>query len=105
MMKSNNIYNARAKIIKALAHPTRLMIVDFLAKQPRCVCEIREAVGGDQSTVSKHLSVLKNAGILSFEKRGLQIFYRLQTPCVLKFMSCIEEVLKSEYSAMSELLV
>ncbi len=97
-------YHAKAKIIKALAHPSRLMIVDFLADGPRCVCEIRDIVGSDQSTVSKHLAVLKNAGILRDEKRGLQVYYKLQCPCVLKFIGCVEEVIRNEYDSMCAIL-
>ncbi len=99
------VYEARARIIKALAHPARLKIVDFLADEPQCVCEIQEAINGDQSTVSKHLSVLRNAGIVDFEKRGLQVFYRLRVPCILNFMGCVEEVIKAEYMSIKEVLV
>ena len=98
------IFNARARIIKALAHPSRLMIIDYLADGPKCVCQIRDVVGYDQSTVSKHLSVLKNAGILKDEKRGLQVYYELRCPCILNFMSCVEEVIKTEYNAMHAML-
>jgi DNA-binding transcriptional ArsR family regulator len=86
-------FEARAEIIKAMAHPTRLFIVDELSRQERCVCELTEMIGADVSTVSKHLSVLKTAGILEDEKRGSQVFYRLKMPCVLKFFSCVETVL------------
>lgn len=89
-------YDDRSKIIKALAHPTRLFIVDELAKSERCVCEIREMVGADMSTISKHLSLLKNAGIVSCDKRGLQVFYSLRVPCVASFFSCIENILKEQ---------
>ncbi len=83
-----------AQIIKALAHPTRMFIVQELAQGERCVCELREMIGADMSTVSKHLSVLKNAGIVEDDKRGLQVFYRLQCPCILGFFDCIENVVK-----------
>lgn len=86
-------YRAKADIVRALAHPTRLFIIEKLARQERCVCELTQMVGADTSTVSKHLSVLKNAGILSDEKRGAMVFYRLQTPFVLEFHRCIERVL------------
>ena len=86
-------YEARARIIKALAHPARLLIVDELKAGPRCVCEIRELVGSDLSTVSKHLSVLRNAGVVQDEKRGVQVFYRLRCPCVVDFFTCAERVL------------
>ncbi len=88
------LFDARAEIVKALAHPTRLYIVDELAKGERCVCELREGIGADISTVSKHLSVLKNAGIVEDDKRGLQVFYRLRCPCILNFFGCIENVLQ-----------
>lgn len=88
-------YDARARIVKALAHPTRLFIVDELSKRERCVCELTEMVGADISTVSKHLSVLKAAGIIRDDKRGTQVFYSLRVGCVLRFFDCVEAVLQS----------
>ena|SRR5210317_728773 len=85
----------RAAILKALAHPSRLMMVEELAKGERCVCELQELVGADMSTVSKHLSVLKNAGLVESEKRGLQVFYALLSPCVMNFFSCVESVMEA----------
>jgi ArsR family transcriptional regulator len=86
-------YEARARVIKALAHPSRLFIVEQLADGEECVCRLTEMIGADISTVSKHLATLKNAGIVRDAKRGAQVFYSLRTPCVLNFMSCIESVL------------
>lgn len=85
----------RARVIKALAHPSRLLIVDELSRGERCVCELTELVGHDISTVSKHLSLLKKSGIVTDDKRGLQVYYRLKTPCVLSFFDCIESVLRA----------
>ena len=93
--KSFAQYEARARILKALAHPTRLFIVDELSRQERCVCELAEMVGADGSTVSRHLALLKNAGIVRDEKRGAQVFYSLRVPCALNFFSCVESVLES----------
>ncbi len=92
--KTQALFEARAEIVKALAHPTRLFIVDELSRGERCVCELRDEIGADMSTVSKHLSVLKNAGIVEDDKRGLQVFYRLRCPCVLRFFDCVENVLQ-----------
>lgn len=89
-------YEHRAKILKALAHPSRLMMVEELAEGEKCVCELREMVGADMSTVSKHLSVLKNAGLVEHEKRGLQVYYRLKVPCITSFFGCIEAVIAEE---------
>ena len=78
--KTQAKYEARAKIIKAMAHPTRLFIVDELARHgERCVCELTELVGVDMSTVSRHLAMLKNAGIIEDEKRGAQVYYSCGT--------------------------
>ena len=88
-------YEARAKIVKAIAHPIRLFIIDELHKGERCVYELTEMIGADMSTVSKHLLVLKNAGIVNDEKRGLQVFYSLEVPCITEFFECIEDIMKS----------
>jgi ArsR family transcriptional regulator len=94
MMKSPKRYEARAKIAKALAHPSRLMMLDALAEGERCVCDLTELVGADQSTVSKHLAVLKNAGIVEDRKDGVMTFYRLKIRCLQGLWGCIESVLK-----------
>jgi ArsR family transcriptional regulator len=93
--KTKARFEARAKIVKALAHPTRLFIVDQLSRRNKCVCELTEMIGDDISTVSKHLSLLKNAGIVRDEKRGTQVWYSLRTPCVLNFLSCVETVMRT----------
>lgn len=86
-------FDARAQILKALAHASRLLIIEELSRGERCVCDLRELVGHDMSTVSKHLSILKNAGIVEDDKRGKQVYYRLKVPCVLNFFHCLESVL------------
>jgi len=85
---------ARARVTKALAHPTRLFIVDELSRGERCVCDLTEKIGADVSTVSKHLALLKGAGIVLDDKRGVQVFYRLRVPCILNFFGCVEAVLE-----------
>ena len=87
-------FEARARIIKAMGHPTRLFLVDELGKGERCVCELTEMVGADMSTVSKHLAILKGAGIVADERRGNQVFYTLRCPCVLLFFDCVETVMR-----------
>jgi DNA-binding transcriptional ArsR family regulator len=97
--KSQTRYEARAKIVKAMAHPSRLLILDELARRgERCVCELTDLVGADISTVSKHLSILKRAGLVEIEKRGTQIWYRLRCKCITDFFRCVESVLKSNVS-------
>jgi DNA-binding transcriptional ArsR family regulator len=93
--KTRTYYEAKSRIFKALAHPTRLFIVDELAQRERCVLDLTEMIGADMSTVSKHLSILKGAGIIDDEKRGTQVFYSLKIPCVLNFFACVADVQES----------
>jgi len=88
--------DARANILKAMAHSSRLLIIEELSQGERCVCELTEMVGADVSTVSKHLSVLKQAGLVIDDKRGNQVFYQLRVPCILNFFGCIESVLEAQ---------
>lgn len=86
-------YESRAAIAKALAHPTRLYIVDELSKGERCVCDLTKMIGADISTVSKHLALLRDAGIVRDDKRGREVYYSLACDCVLDFFGCIEAVI------------
>ena len=89
-------YKKRSEVIKALAHPARLFMLDYLSNGEKCVCKFTEELELDQSTVSKHLAVLKKAGLVDYEKRGLNVYYRLKCPCVMNVFSCIETVNKQE---------
>jgi DNA-binding transcriptional ArsR family regulator len=101
--KEKALLEAKANVLKALGHPTRLWVVEQLAKGEKCVCEFVESVDYDFSTVSKHLSVLKQAGVIVDEKRGKQVFYHLKAPCILNFMACIEEVIHNSIQTQLEI--
>ncbi len=88
-------YAARARVLKALAHPTRLFVVDELSRGERCVADLQALIGADMSTVSKHLAVLREAGLVDDSKRGNQVFYSLRVPCILDFFGCVESVLQA----------
>jgi len=83
---------AKARILKALAHPTRLFIIDKLNLQDYCVCELTELVGADTSTVSKHLSILKHAGLVESRKDGTMVHYSLADECIVKCVGCLGEI-------------
>ena len=76
-----------------IAAETLRRLLEALRDGERCVCELQEVVGSDMSTVSKHLSVMKAAGLLEDRKEGLKVHYRLRVPCVLEFLDCIDAVL------------
>ncbi len=98
------LYEARATIAKALAHPSRLLMLDALQNKDLCVCELTELVGADQSTVSKHLAILKTAGLVDHRKEGSMSYYHLRCTCLEGFFACIESVLKQNLRAQARLL-
>ena len=79
------------EVFKALGNPGRLTLVRTLMDGERCVCDLVHAVGLGWSTTSKHLDVLREAGIISSDKRGQKIFYRLELDCVGHFIDCLDK--------------
>jgi len=94
--KTRKRYEARANIAKAMAHPSRLLMLDLLQAQEMCVNDLTEKVGADQSTVSKHLAVLRDVGLVAVRKEGALSYYRVACGCLDGFFSCLETVLKSD---------
>ncbi len=87
----------RTTVFKALANESRCRIVEILAEEgEKCVCELVDRLGLDQSTVSKHLGVLRNADIVSFRKEGLNVWYSLHATCTYQFMKCIDHMRESD---------
>lgn len=95
-MSDNERYTYMASVMKALAHPTRLFIVDELEKEARNVSELTEMVGIDMSTISRHLAILKQAGIIGATKNNNQMIYRLLCPCVLDMYKCVLQIKERE---------
>lgn len=91
-------YKKMANISKALAHETRLFILHKLDEQEYCVKELTRMINADISTVSKHLTVLKNAGLVMDEKRGNCVFYKLRCRCVLNVFNCVNNVISETNS-------
>lgn len=87
---------SRAEVLKALAHPSRLFMVERLEEMPHCVCELTEMVGADTSTVSKHLSILKAAGVVEEDrKEGTTVYYRLSCDCYKLITQGVELVVRN----------
>ncbi|MDD5678497.1 MAG: metalloregulator ArsR/SmtB family transcription factor [Kiritimatiellae bacterium] len=88
----------RSEILKALAHPVRVLIVHALTGGDRCVCELNTLVDIDQSNISRHLAVLKRAGIVADRREGMKVFYHLKAPCILNALKCAVEVIRNDGS-------
>lgn len=95
---------ARAKVMKALGHPARLQMLDLLDQGDRCLCELHPLFSLRQPTLSRHLAVLKQAGIVTERRVGPRVVLHLATPCILRSFDCAMEVVHSEHARRSRAL-
>jgi len=103
--KTHARYEARARVVKAMAHPTRLFVVDELYRHgEHYVGELTQMVGVDMSTMSRHLEILRSAGLIEDEKRGMQVYYRVRVGCISNFLDCVESLVKCNARDHRELL-
>lgn len=93
-MTQRAVFKQQARVLKALANESRLMIIDRLNKGECSVGELTDLVGSDVSTISKHLALLRANGIVEDRRQGTTVYYRLLTPCVCNFFACATQVLK-----------
>lgn len=100
----DELANARAGILKALAQPTRMKIIDFLRDGERCVCEIFPAIAEEQSNTSRHLNIMQSSGILARRKDGIKILYRLKHPEVLEILELASAILRKEITNKNDIL-
>ena len=98
------LFAKQAEIAKAISHPLRIAIVDFLKDGEQCVCDIAQHIGAERSNVSRHLSVMVSVGVLQHRKEGLKVIYKLKTPCILDFFSCMTTCLKQQAEDNEKLL-
>ncbi len=98
------LFEKQAEIAKAIAHPLRIAVINFLKDGEQCVCDIAEHIGSERSNVSRHLSVMLNAGLLEYRKEGLKVIYRLKCACIVDFFSCVSRVLKQQAKDSEKLL-
>jgi ArsR family transcriptional regulator len=88
------VFRSQARVLKALANESRLMIIDRLSRGECSAGDLTRLVGSDQTTVSKHLAVLRAHGIVEDRREGSVVYYHLLTPCVTNFFSCAMQVIK-----------
>ena len=98
------LYEMKAEIIQAVAHPIRLAITEYLGKGEQCVCDIVKHVDAQRSNVSRHLALMLKAGVLDSRKDGLKVFYRIKTTCVLDFLGCVERALRERVEGEAAIL-
>ncbi len=98
------IYTARARVMKALANPVRLKIIDQLERSERCLCELQPLFSMNKSTLSRHISALRNAGIIHERRDGARVYLKLATPCILQIFDCTMNVMRAEAKRQKRLV-
>lgn len=97
-------YGGRAQILRALAHPSRLLMVEIMRDGGEiCVSELVEVIGSDQSTVSKHLSILKQAGLVADRKEGQRSYYGLAAACINELLDDVERIIDERKRANADI--
>ncbi|MHC4983320.1 MAG: ArsR/SmtB family transcription factor [Planctomycetota bacterium] len=102
--RTKRLRRIKADVFRALGHPIRVGIVEFLAGGEACVCKISEAVGAERSNVSRHLALMVRTGVLTSRREGLMVYYNLKARCVMNFLTCVENVLREQLADSTELL-
>lgn len=98
------VLKLEAEIFRALGHPVRLKIIEYLRGREKCVCEIFPYLKMEQSHLSKHLAVLRKAGIVDVRREGKNIFYKLKNQQVGRLFDCVKNVLRKEIKEKQNLL-
>ncbi|MHC4166774.1 MAG: ArsR/SmtB family transcription factor [Planctomycetota bacterium] len=80
-----------AEVMKAVAHPVRLQIIELLEKSEMCVGDIVAAAGGKQAITSQHLSMMRDKGVLGSRRDGAKVYYRIENRNVIKLLHCIHD--------------
>lgn len=102
--ETKELYELKARIVQAVAHPIRLSILDYLKDGEQNVNDIAEHVEAQRSNVSRHLSVMLKAGVLKCRKEGLWVLYSLRTPCIVNFLDCVTNALREQVASNNAVL-
>ncbi len=100
--ETTRLYELKTRMIQAIGQPIRLAIVEFLGDGEQCVCDITRHLGAQRPNVSRHLAVMLSAGVLQCRKDGLKMIYSLRTPCLRKFLACVDQAVRQQIAADSK---
>jgi DNA-binding transcriptional ArsR family regulator len=98
------VHLIKAAFLKVLAHPVRLRILELLSQEEQTVGQVTELLKADQPTVSRHLAILRQGGLVTMRQEGLSVFYRIQNDEITRFLAKLTELLKSKLQIDAELL-
>jgi len=94
----------KAEVLKALAQPTRLKILELLRQGERCICEIVPAINGEQSNISRHISMMQKSGLIATRKDGVKVMVRVKEPEVFEIIDRVGVFLRKQIQEQRRLL-
>ena len=98
------VLEMKAEVLKALAQPTRLKILELLRNGEKCICEIVPAINGEQSNISRHISLMQKSHLVTTRKDGVKVMVKVKDPKIFEILDSIGTVLKNRVSEQSRLM-
>jgi DNA-binding transcriptional ArsR family regulator len=98
------VLELKAEVLKVLAQPTRLKILELLRNGERCICEIVPAINGEQSNISKHISLMQKTHLITTRKDGVKVMVNVKDPRVFEILDKVSAILKSQMKEQEKLL-
>jgi len=90
-------FQSRARVLKAMANPDRLQIVELLSRGEKCLCDIQPHFAISKSTLSRHVDALRRVGIVTERREGVRSYLKLATPCILHALNCAMKVVNADH--------
>jgi ArsR family transcriptional regulator len=94
----------KSDILKALAQPTRLRILELLREGEKCICEIIPAIHGEQSNISRHISLMQRSHLVSTRKDGVKVMVKVRDPRIFEILDQVNLVLKTQMQEQNQLV-
>jgi ArsR family transcriptional regulator len=98
------VLELKAEILKALAQPTRLKILELLRDGEKCICEIVPAINGEQSNISRHISLMQKSNLVTTRKDGVKVMVKVRDPKIFDILDRVSGILRSQMNEQSRLL-
>lgn len=98
------VLELKAEILKALAQPTRLKILELLRNGEKCICEIVPAINGEQSNISRHISLMQRSHLVTTRKDGVRLMVKVKDPEIFNILDRVSKILKNQMNEQSRLL-
>jgi DNA-binding transcriptional ArsR family regulator len=102
-MEERAIY-LKAEVLKALAQPTRLKILELLREGERCICEIVPAINGEQSNISRHISLMQKSHLITTRKDGVKVMVKVRDPRIFEILDTVGLFLKTQMQEQTRLM-